>query len=67
MKKLILPLLMLLFVSFGCDSKAKQMEEMDKKEAAKVDSVSADVSKAADELSKEGDQVEKDVNDLLKD
>jgi uncharacterized lipoprotein NlpE involved in copper resistance len=68
MKKLTLPLLMLLFVSFaGCDNKAKKAEEMDKKEAAKVDSVSADVNKSADELSKEGDQVEKEVNDLLKD
>ncbi len=68
MKKLFLPVLLILFVSFaGCDNKAKQAEEMDKKEAAKVDSVNADLTKSSDELTKEGDQVEKEVNDLLKD
>lgn len=68
MKKLLLPVIMILFVSFAaCDNKAKQAEEMDKKEAVKVDSLSTDLSKSNDELTKEGEQTEKEVDDLLKD
>lgn len=60
--------MLILFVIFaGCNNKAKQAEEMDKKEAAKVDSLNTELSKANDDLSKEGEQIEKEVDDLLKD
>ena len=68
MKKILFPFIMILFVSFSaCDTKAKQAEEMDKKEAVKVDSMNTELGKANDELTSEGDQLEKEVDDLLKD
>lgn len=68
MKKLLFPLIMILFVSFAaCNNKAKQAEEMDKKEAVKVDSLNTELGKANEELTSEGDKLEKEVDDLLKD
>jgi len=57
-----------LIVAFlACGKKEPTAEEVDQKNAVKIDSVAADLNSASDELQQQTDDVDKSVDELLKD
>jgi hypothetical protein len=66
MQKLIVAGMIVLTAACG-DAKKNAQEEADTREAARVDSLTADIDRSGAELESETELTEKEIDDLLKD
>jgi hypothetical protein len=65
MKKFLWALALVLGLwSAACGPKKPSQEELDQKEAVRVDSLATDLNQAADSLDRETDELDKAISDL---
>lgn len=66
-KHIIMLAVLALWGIMACGEKKPSAEELDHKEAVRIDSIANDLNASADNLQQQADETEKAVDELLKD